>query len=91
MAQGLSTPSPLHTLSPRRLQELVAQHTPSAVIMVHPQMLQAYHGTAQGGRADLYPQPVDQAGEETEDGSLALKKGAKKSQDLFKKLESVEQ
>jgi len=37
-----------------------------------------------------YPQPVDQAGEETEDGSLALKKGAKKSQDLFKKLESVE-
>jgi len=37
-----------------------------------------------------YPQPVDQAGEETEEGSLALKKGSKKSQDLFRKLESVE-
>ncbi len=35
-----------------------------------------------------YPQPVDQAGEQTEDGSLALKKGAKKSQQIFKQLES---
>lgn len=33
-----------------------------------------------------YPQPVDQAGESTEEGDLALKKGAKKSQDIFKKL-----
>ena len=33
-----------------------------------------------------YPQPVDQAGESTEQGDLKLKKGAKKSQDIFKKL-----
>jgi hypothetical protein len=29
---------------------------------------------------------VDQAGESTEQGDLKLKKGAKKSQDIFKKL-----
>lgn len=33
-----------------------------------------------------YPQPVDQAGESTEEGDLALKKGAKKSQEIFQKL-----
>lgn len=33
-----------------------------------------------------YPQPVDQAGESTEEGDLALKKGAKKSQEIFNKL-----
>lgn len=33
-----------------------------------------------------YPQPVDQAGESTEEGDLTLKKGAKKSQEIFNKL-----
>jgi len=37
-----------------------------------------------------YPQPVDQAGESTESGDMKLKKGAKKSQDIFQKLESTE-
>jgi hypothetical protein len=37
-----------------------------------------------------YPQPVDQAGESTEQGDMRLKKGAKKSQDIFQKLESTE-
>jgi hypothetical protein len=37
-----------------------------------------------------YPQPVDQAGEETEDGALALKKGAAKAQKVLNQLESKE-
>jgi hypothetical protein len=37
-----------------------------------------------------YPQPVDQAGESTDQGDMRLKKGAKKSQDIFQKLESTE-
>ena len=37
-----------------------------------------------------YPQPVDQAGESTEDGDLKLKKGSQKSQKIFKQLESTE-
>lgn len=37
-----------------------------------------------------YPQPVDQAGESTEDGALGLKKGAAKSQKILNQLESVE-
>lgn len=37
-----------------------------------------------------YPQPVDQAGEETEDGALALKKGATKAQKVLNQLESKE-
>jgi hypothetical protein len=37
-----------------------------------------------------YPQPVDQAGEETEEGALQLKKGAAKSQKILNQLESVE-
>jgi hypothetical protein len=36
-----------------------------------------------------YPQPVDQAGESTEDGDLKLKKGAAKSEKIFKQLEST--
>jgi hypothetical protein len=36
-----------------------------------------------------YPQPVDQAGESTEDGALGLKKGAAKSQKILNQLESV--
>ena len=37
-----------------------------------------------------YPQPVDQAGEGTEDGDLKLKKGSQKSEKIFKQLESKE-
>ena len=37
-----------------------------------------------------YPQPVDQAGESTEQGALNLKKGAAKSQKILNQLESVE-
>jgi len=37
-----------------------------------------------------YPQPVDQAGEATEDGDLKLKKGSQKSEKIFKQLESKE-
>jgi hypothetical protein len=37
-----------------------------------------------------YPQPVDQAGEGTEDGALALKKGAAKAQKVLNQLESKE-
>jgi len=37
-----------------------------------------------------YPQPVDQAGESTEQGALNLKKGAAKSQKIMNQLESVE-
>jgi hypothetical protein len=37
-----------------------------------------------------YPQPVDQAGEGTEDGALALKKGATKAQKVLNQLESKE-
>jgi hypothetical protein len=37
-----------------------------------------------------YPQPVDQAGESTEDGDLKLKKGSQKSEKIFKQLESTE-
>jgi len=37
-----------------------------------------------------YPQPVDQAGEATEDGDLKLKKGSQKSEKIFKQLESTE-
>jgi hypothetical protein len=37
-----------------------------------------------------YPQPVDQAGESTEDGDLKLKKGSQKSEKIFKQLESKE-
>jgi hypothetical protein len=37
-----------------------------------------------------YPQPVDQAGESTEDGDLKLKKGSAKSEKIFKQLESTE-
>jgi hypothetical protein len=37
-----------------------------------------------------YPQPVDQAGEETEEGALALKKGAAKAQKVLNQLESKE-
>lgn len=37
-----------------------------------------------------YPQPVDQAGESTEGGALALKKGSQKSEKIFQKLESTE-
>lgn len=37
-----------------------------------------------------YPQPVDQAGESTEDGSMKLKKGSQKSEKIFKQLESTE-
>jgi hypothetical protein len=37
-----------------------------------------------------YPQPVDQAGESTEDGDLKLKKGSQKSEKIFKPLESTE-
>jgi hypothetical protein len=37
-----------------------------------------------------YPQPVDQAGESTEDGALKLKKGSAKSEKIFKQLESTE-
>jgi hypothetical protein len=36
-----------------------------------------------------YPQPVDQAGEDTEDGALALKKGAAKAQKVLNQLEST--
>lgn len=36
-----------------------------------------------------YPQPVDQAGESTEEGALDLKKGAAKSQKILNQLESV--
>lgn len=36
-----------------------------------------------------YPQPVDQAGEGTEDGALALKKGAAKAQKVLNQLEST--
>jgi hypothetical protein len=36
-----------------------------------------------------YPQPVDQAGEDTEEGALDLKKGAAKSQKILNQLESV--
>ena len=36
-----------------------------------------------------YPQPVDQAGESTEDGDLKLKKGSQKSEKIFKQLEST--
>jgi hypothetical protein len=35
-----------------------------------------------------YPQPVDQAGESTEDGALALKKGSAKAQKILNQLES---
>ena len=35
-----------------------------------------------------YPQPVDQAGESTEDGALALKKGTAKAQKVLNQLES---
>lgn len=35
-----------------------------------------------------YPQPVDQAGESTEDGALSLKKGAAKAQKVLNQLES---
>lgn len=37
-----------------------------------------------------YPQPVDQAGEETEEGALSLKKGAAKAQKVLNQLESKE-
>lgn len=37
-----------------------------------------------------YPQPVDQAGESTEQGDMKLKRGSKKSQEIFQKLESTE-
>lgn len=37
-----------------------------------------------------YPQPVDQAGEGTEEGALDLKKGAAKSQKILNQLESVD-
>jgi hypothetical protein len=36
-----------------------------------------------------YPQPVDQAGESTEEGALDLKKGAAKSQKILNQLESI--
>lgn len=36
-----------------------------------------------------YPQPVDQAGESTEEGDLKLKKGSQKSEKIFQQLESV--
>lgn len=37
-----------------------------------------------------YPQPVDQAGESTEQGALNLKKGAAKSQKIMNQLETIE-
>jgi hypothetical protein len=54
-------------------------------------MYKNFKDNVYGGRTDeylsykRYPQPVDQAGEETEDGSLALKRRSKKITGLIQK------
>ena len=48
MVQGLSSSSPLYTLLPRVLQDMVGQEILCAVVRIHPQLLEAYHMTNTG-------------------------------------------
>ena len=45
MVQGLSSSSPLYTLLPRVLQDMVGQEILCAAVRIHPQLLEAYHMT----------------------------------------------
>ena len=48
MVQGLSSSSPLYTLLPRVLQDMVGQEILCAFLRIHPQLLEAYHMTKTG-------------------------------------------